>query len=54
MVESNLEAGRQDISEDPSTLTYGQSITDACIGWTDTEKVLASLNQAVMDRRSQG
>ena len=52
MVESNLEAGRQDIGQDPSALTYGQSITDACIGWEDTEKVLAELNSAVAARRN--
>jgi 3-deoxy-7-phosphoheptulonate synthase len=52
MVESNLEAGRQDIGQDPASLTYGQSITDACIGWEDTEKVLADLNRAVTARRN--
>lgn len=51
MVESNLEAGRQNIAANLSELTYGQSITDACIGWSDTEQVLAALNQAVLTRR---
>lgn len=37
MVESNLVAGRQDIGDHPSKLNYGQSITDACIGWKETE-----------------
>lgn len=51
MVESNLEAGRQDIPADLSNLTYGQSITDACISWSDTEDVLEHLSQAVRARR---
>ena len=37
MIESNLVAGRQDITD---TLTYGQSITDACIDWATTEQLL--------------
>lgn len=52
MVESNLQPGRQDITADPADLTYGQSITDACIGWEDSEKVLAELNAAVVQRRN--
>jgi 3-deoxy-7-phosphoheptulonate synthase len=50
MIESHLVAGRQDlIAGQP--LTYGQSITDACIGWDDTERVLARLADAVIERR---
>ncbi len=41
MVESHLVEGRQN---DP--IVYGQSITDACIGWEDTEKLLALLAEA--------
>ncbi|OQX28723.1 MAG: 3-deoxy-7-phosphoheptulonate synthase [Spirochaeta sp. LUC14_002_19_P3] len=40
MLESNLVAGRQDIPEDKTQLVYGQSITDACIGWEETEELL--------------
>lgn len=40
MLESNLEAGSQPIPDDPSTLRYGVSITDACIGWETTEELL--------------
>jgi len=40
MMESNLEAGRQDLCEDLSQLNYGVSITDACIGWGETEELL--------------
>jgi 3-deoxy-7-phosphoheptulonate synthase len=54
MVESHLKAGAQKFSagkDDPSQLAYGQSITDACIGWDDSESVLAVLSQAVKARR---
>ncbi len=54
MVESNLEEGRQDISVGAENLAYGQSITDACINWADTETVLDSLNSAVAGRRARG
>ncbi|ART79826.1 3-deoxy-7-phosphoheptulonate synthase AroG [Oceanisphaera avium] len=50
MVESHLVAGRQDLVEG-AELTYGQSITDACIGWSDTETMLAQLAEAVIARR---
>ena len=41
MVESHLVEGRQDKPE-----TYGQSITDACIGWDTTEELLALMAEA--------
>jgi 3-deoxy-7-phosphoheptulonate synthase len=50
MVESHLVEGRQDLIPGEA-LTYGQSITDACIGWQDTEKLLAQLDQAVAQRQ---
>ncbi|HLS18143.1 MAG TPA: 3-deoxy-7-phosphoheptulonate synthase AroG [Paenalcaligenes sp.] len=50
MIESHLVAGRQDLV-DGQALTYGQSITDGCIGWDDTEVVLERLSQAVQERR---
>lgn len=50
MVESHLVEGRQDL-EEGCELTYGQSITDACIGWDDTETLLAQLADAVTARR---
>ncbi|MDB5328277.1 MAG: aroF, partial [Phycisphaerales bacterium] len=41
MIESNIADGRQDIGpEGPSALKYGVSITDACIGWETTERLL--------------
>ncbi|NQY63293.1 MAG: 3-deoxy-7-phosphoheptulonate synthase AroG [Alteromonadaceae bacterium] len=51
MVESHLVEGRQDLV-DGDVKVYGQSITDACIGWQDTETLLAELNDAVAARRS--
>jgi len=51
MVESHLKAGRQDNVEGQA-LTYGQSITDACLGWDDTLLLLNSLANAVQKRRS--
>ena len=50
MVESFLVAGRQELT-DPSGLVYGQSITDACIGWEDTVTVLQALAVAARERR---
>ncbi|MCF8779178.1 3-deoxy-7-phosphoheptulonate synthase AroG [Vibrio sp. IRLE0018] len=52
MIESHLVEGRQDLI-DGKTATYGQSITDACIGWDDTETVLRQLARAVADRRAR-
>ncbi|MEX0332877.1 3-deoxy-7-phosphoheptulonate synthase AroG [Vibrio tubiashii] len=51
MIESHLVEGRQDLV-DGQAPTYGQSITDACIGWDDTEKVLRQLANAVEARRN--
>lgn len=52
MVESHLVEGRQDDGAGKE-LCYGQSITDACIGWDDTEKLLNELADAVAHRRAQ-
>ena len=40
MIESYLVEGRQEISEN---LVYGQSITDPCIGWEDTRKLICEI-----------
>ena len=50
MVESHLAEGRQDLAPG-AKLAYGVSITDACIGWEDTEKVLEGLVEGVRKRR---
>ena len=51
MVESNLVEGNQKLGNDPATLVYGQSVTDACISWQSTEEVLEAFAQAVRKRR---
>jgi 3-deoxy-7-phosphoheptulonate synthase len=51
MIESHLVAGRQDVVEG-RPLVYGQSITDACIGWDDTVEMLEELAEAVAARRT--
>ncbi|MBT3697273.1 MAG: 3-deoxy-7-phosphoheptulonate synthase [Gammaproteobacteria bacterium] len=50
MLESNLVAGRQDIGI-KSTLVYGQSITDACIGWSETEELIDMLDYAISKKK---
>lgn len=44
MAESHLLGGRQDLGGD---LAYGQSVTDSCLGWSDTEQLLESLASAI-------
>ena len=51
MIESHLEEGRQDLSPG-QPLRHGVSITDACIGWAQTEPLLKLLAQAVRTRRA--
>ena len=54
MVESHLVAGAQKFTpgqDDPSGLTAGQSITDACLGWEDSTAALQVLAEAVKRRR---
>jgi 3-deoxy-7-phosphoheptulonate synthase len=56
MVESHLCAGAQKFTpgkDDPAKLVYGQSITDACIGWDDSAEVLRVLSDAVKARRGR-
>ena len=50
MLESFLVAGRQTL-EPGQPLTYGQSITDGCLGWDATVRVLDELAAAVRARR---
>jgi len=53
MIESHLVEGRQDFTAG-AELTYGQSITDACIGWEDSEELLHELADAVKAKRNPG
>ena len=50
MIESNLKAGRQDLLPGKE-LVYGQSITDACIGWQESVPLLEGFAEAVRARR---
>ncbi|OHT26058.1 3-deoxy-7-phosphoheptulonate synthase [Providencia stuartii] len=52
MIESHLVEGNQSL-ESGEPLVYGKSVTDACIGWDDTEKVLRQLSDAVIARRQK-
>ena len=53
MVESHLAEGRQDLVPG-KPLAHGVSITDACIGWEDTERLLGTLAEGVRKRRLAG
>jgi 3-deoxy-7-phosphoheptulonate synthase len=54
MIESHINAGAQKFTpgkDQVGDLQYGQSITDACLGWGDSEKALEILSYAVATRR---
>jgi 3-deoxy-7-phosphoheptulonate synthase len=51
MIESQLVAGRQDHVPGKS-LVYGQSVTDACIGWEESARILEQLAESVAQRRA--
>ena len=57
MLESHLQAGNQSIPQDLSKLKYGQSVTDACIDWQTTERLLrgmrARLREVLPARRAR-
>ncbi|MDD2900095.1 MAG: 3-deoxy-7-phosphoheptulonate synthase [Desulfuromonadaceae bacterium] len=50
MIESNLEAGNQKIPSDITMLKYGVSITDACIDWATTERILLEAHRRLQAR----
>ncbi len=52
MVESHLVEGRQEI-QSTDKMVYGQSVTDACLGWSDTTELLRGLADAVARRRQK-
>jgi 3-deoxy-7-phosphoheptulonate synthase len=52
MVESNLVEGRQDLRPG-EPLAYGKSVTDACLGWDDSARMLQALAEAVRQRRKR-
>lgn len=47
MIESNINPGKQTIPNDISKLKYGVSVTDECLGWDSTEKLLMKLHQEI-------
>ena len=49
MIESHLKEGNQKVDV-LSHLDYGRSITDACLGWEDTEMLLRDLAAAVRQK----
>ena len=51
MIESHLVEGRQEIGP-REKMVFGQSVTDACIGWDDTAEVLRGLARAVTQRQA--
>jgi len=50
MLESNIVEGRQDVNK-KENLIYGQSITDACIGWDETESLINKISEAIDKRK---
>lgn len=54
MLESNLEEGCQAIPADLSQLKYGVSVTDACIGWKETERILLHAAALLREAGSEG
>lgn len=53
MVESHIGWGNQPMTEDPSDLQYGVSITDACVDWDTTEEMILSLRDKVKEPLSR-
>jgi 3-deoxy-7-phosphoheptulonate synthase len=45
MLESNLKEGCQEIPEETAELRYGVSVTDACIGWEETRRIVAEAHE---------
>ena len=52
MIESNLEWGNQPIPADLSKLKYGCSVTDPCVDWATTEKMIRQAREALRDCRN--
>ena len=54
MLESNLAAGNQKIPSDLSELTYGVSVTDACIDWETTSRIISSAHAQLSGQAQNG
>ncbi|MGM0432599.1 MAG: 3-deoxy-7-phosphoheptulonate synthase [Spirochaetota bacterium] len=53
MLESSLYGGRQDIGDSLSELQYGVSITDACIGWEETERIILKAYETLTQKKEE-
>ncbi|MCL2076666.1 MAG: 3-deoxy-7-phosphoheptulonate synthase [Betaproteobacteria bacterium] len=53
MIESHLEAGNQPIPDDLSQLKYGLSVTDACVDWATTEKMLLDAAKKLRGKKAR-
>ena len=51
MLESNLRAGQQEFKNNPQELEYGVSITDACLGWEETEALIRQGAQQLLSSK---
>lgn len=49
MIESHLKGGRQDIPKQLCDLEYGKSVTDGCLDWESTEKLLLDMHNTLKD-----
>ena len=54
MLESNINEGSQKIPEDLSELQYGVSVTDGCVGWDETERIVMHAADLIRDARKNG
>ena len=54
MLESNIKEGCQKIGEDLSALEYGVSVTDACIGWEETERIVLHAADIIRKAYTEG
>ncbi|NCB02671.1 MAG: 3-deoxy-7-phosphoheptulonate synthase [Spirochaetia bacterium] len=52
MIESNLFEGCQSITEENKELLYGVSVTDACLGWSDTERAIKSITHMLRNKET--
>jgi 3-deoxy-7-phosphoheptulonate synthase len=51
MLESNLNEGNQPFCSNPEELKYGVSVTDKCIGWEETEKIILAAYEKLSEKR---
>lgn len=54
MLESNINDGNQKIPEDPKELKYGVSITDPCVGWETTKKLIMDAYRMLLRSKKDG